>query len=899
MMMIPIFGLVYFTIGNIVEKREIVNQMDLLQELSEFAIKSSALVHELQKERGMSAGFLGSQGSKFSSELKTQRFKTDKAIKEFNEFMTFNFLIFSHQIQNHIKTPFVALNLIESKRDLVNKLTISVETELQYYTNIISLLLKNISYLSTLISHAKLSNQIVGYVALLEAKEKAGIERAILNNVFSQNYFTPDMYKKFILLVEAQENYLKNFFFFSTHRQKQLYQNAIMRSQFLKEVKNIRKIAFSQALKLELVAQLHDQTGYGGLIHHFKNYILRDKQQYIDAFHQQYQYSRAIFKKYKEIQGISSSDIKHIEIVENTFDVYKQNLAKAIVLKNQQKSIKEIDTLLKIDDAPAIAALSHLLDGGHLEIEPTYWWELATKRINLFKEIEDQISSNLQQVAKELKEEAKSVFAFSLMITGEMILLTLLISYFFARGITMPLKELVKVAHKISSGDRNVKVPVNSKGETGELSNAMGKMLGSITHSETMLKKTNQSYERFVPDEFLQLLNKNNILDIQLGHHLEINMTILFSDIRSFTTISEKMSPQQNFDFINAYLSEMGPIIRQHHGFVDKYIGDAIMALFTKADDALNAAISMVKIQRYQGLETGIGINTGQLMLGIIGEGDRLQCTVISDAVNLASRLESTTKVYQVPLLISQNTFDNLIKPSQHAIRFIDKIKVKGRSEQVDIFEVFESDPKEIREGKLLTLKTFEEAVHLHHIYQFGEVNKLMQTCLHKVPNDTIAKLYLQRCQNFLKVNQSNAWEEISKAVEWTLELSVNNQTIDKQHQELFFKIKNLIISIGNNKTEGEVGEIIHFLESYVIIHFEMEERYMKQYDYPQYSVHKAKHVQFIENLENIKKYYMKNGSSLYLTLRIQDEIVEWFIHHIGKMDKQLGLFLNQLNIEA
>jgi len=97
-----------------------------------------------------------------------------------------------------------------------------------------------------------------------------------------------------------------------------------------------------------------------------------------------------------------------------------------------------------------------------------------------------------------------------------------------------------------------------------------------------------------VPNECLQLLDKADILEVQLSNHVEMNMTILFSDIRSFTALSEKMSPEENFNFINAYLNEMGPIISTHQGIIDKYIGDAIMALFINADDALNAAIAML-----------------------------------------------------------------------------------------------------------------------------------------------------------------------------------------------------------------------------------------------------------------------------------------------------------------
>jgi class 3 adenylate cyclase len=134
-------------------------------------------------------------------------------------------------------------------------------------------------------------------------------------------------------------------------------------------------------------------------------------------------------------------------------------------------------------------------------------------------------------------------------------------------------------------------------------------------------------------------------------------MSILFSDIRSFTTLSESMMPDENFAFINAYLERMGPVIRDHNGFIDKYIGDAIMALFKNADDALRAGLAMLdtldqfnagrRAAGQQPIAIGIGINTGSLMLGTIGERHRMDGTVISDAVNLAARVESLTKDYK------------------------------------------------------------------------------------------------------------------------------------------------------------------------------------------------------------------------------------------------------------
>jgi PAS domain S-box-containing protein len=275
---------------------------------------------------------------------------------------------------------------------------------------------------------------------------------------------------------------------------------------------------------------------------------------------------------------------------------------------------------------------------------------------------------------------------------------------------------------------------------------------------EAQVQLTNAT-ERFVPRQFLQLLDKQTIVDIQQGDSVAKEMTVLFSDIRDFTKLSETMTPEDNFKFINGYLSRMEPAILQNHGFIDKYIGDAIMALFPgSADDAIKAAIAMLKaLAEYnttrQGperppIQIGIGINTGKLMLGTVGGNFRMDSTVISDAVNLSSRLEQLTKVYSVPLLISHYTLSQLQEPMNFALRLIDRVQVKGKSQKVAVFEVFDADPIEIKQAKLSTKPLFEKALLLYNSGWLNEAKQLFEKCLQENPRDRVTQIYLMHCQN-------------------------------------------------------------------------------------------------------------------------------------------------------
>ena len=183
-----------------------------------------------------------------------------------------------------------------------------------------------------------------------------------------------------------------------------------------------------------------------------------------------------------------------------------------------------------------------------------------------------------------------------------------------------------------------------------------------LAETQAMVTMT-QIFEKFVPKQFLQRIAKEGIATIEAGRVTSETITILFSDIRSFTSISETMTPEHLFAFLNDYLGRMEAPIKENNGFIDKFIGDAIMALFdgnfrTQATGAVKSAVDMQKqLQHFNNerqnkglvtLGTGIGIHIGSVMLGTLGNANRMDSTVIGDAVNLAARLEGLTKYYGV-----------------------------------------------------------------------------------------------------------------------------------------------------------------------------------------------------------------------------------------------------------
>jgi two-component system sensor histidine kinase ChiS len=275
-------------------------------------------------------------------------------------------------------------------------------------------------------------------------------------------------------------------------------------------------------------------------------------------------------------------------------------------------------------------------------------------------------------------------------------------------------------------------------------------------NTHLQLSRISHVYSRFVPTEFLASLGQQNILDVELGDQVSREMTILFVDIRAFTNLSENMTPEENFKFINSYLSRFSPMITNNGGFVDKYIGDAIMALFPdKPEDALAAAREMIEhVNVYNGhrancnykpINIGIGIHTGNMILGIIGDEKRMQGTVISDAVNLAARIQDVTKLYKANIVISQETFVKLENPVDYNFRFLGRVKVKGKDKAVALFEIFDSDIEERRKIKNDTKTHFEEGIMKFSRRDFDEAKTLLQKVLDSDPEDLTAAIFIER----------------------------------------------------------------------------------------------------------------------------------------------------------
>jgi class 3 adenylate cyclase len=237
------------------------------------------------------------------------------------------------------------------------------------------------------------------------------------------------------------------------------------------------------------------------------------------------------------------------------------------------------------------------------------------------------------------------------------------------------------------------------------------------------------------------------------------------------------MSPQDNFDFINSYLSEISPVIRKHGGFVDKYIGDAIMALFPgKPEDAVSAAIDILAtLKRYNvaraeagqpAVRVGMGLNSGSVMLGTVGEQERMDTTVISDAVNLASRLEVLAKLNDVQILTTDTTMNQIHNPGSFAHRTILRGRVKGKSELVTLIEVFSEETDPQFQAKLKTKEAYAAGMAAYQQGNMSEALAKFTSVSEVLEADQPTMNYMARCSKFLKDGLPPNWDGI-EPLDW------------------------------------------------------------------------------------------------------------------------------------
>lgn len=274
-----------------------------------------------------------------------------------------------------------------------------------------------------------------------------------------------------------------------------------------------------------------------------------------------------------------------------------------------------------------------------------------------------------------------------------------------------------------------------------------------IYESQERLLKAQQ---RFVPIQFLKNLGHDDIAKVKLGDSVSMEMSVLFSDLRDFTPLVEKLSPEEVIELLNKYFTEIGISIAQSGGFIDSYAGDEIMALFAVppqqaviAGIKMNKALNEFNRKSNLGLRMGIGMNTGPLVLGTMGGADRMQCSVLGDTVNLASRIEQLTKFYGAQFLIGEDTYNGLDMKQSFSLRQVDRVAVKGKGKAVRLYEVLDAENQERRLKKEKSREILEAGMKEYYGRNFSKARQFFKEGIQADREDSVFAIFAERSKNY------------------------------------------------------------------------------------------------------------------------------------------------------
>jgi class 3 adenylate cyclase/HAMP domain-containing protein len=376
-----------------------------------------------------------------------------------------------------------------------------------------------------------------------------------------------------------------------------------------------------------------------------------------------------------------------------------------------------------------------------------------------------ETSKNMESLLAHRRGVMQSIVYNITIISGGLLIVLLLMTFIQLSS----LRKLRRSVGDIAKGNWETVVKIRSRDEIADLGESVNTMASRIREYIMKVEAFSQAYYRFVPQQFLRFLNKDTILDVELGDQVEQNMSTMICNIRGFYLMSKRLTPEENFNFVNSFLKRFGPYVRNHNGMINKYSGAGFMALFPgSADDALIASVEMRKEMEqynshrdnsgYRPVDIGIGLHKGPLRLGIIGEEQRLESNVISDNVNISNILERLTEPLGASILITDSVVKSLGEASKFQFRNLGLIQVGGMKEPLHLYDVYQGDPDTIRALKERTKARFEEAVTYYQVGRFYDAREAFLMVIKQNRQDKAAQLYFYLCDEYFQNGTTEDW---------------------------------------------------------------------------------------------------------------------------------------------
>ena len=548
LVIIPILALSIIAGKSIILNINKVSSFNNLQKVVILSTKVSALVHETQKERGATAGFIGSKGNKFADTLPIQRELTNKRVMELKNFLSsVDLNNINKNIANTIADAMNDMSSIDNIRAQVSSLTIPTPKAISYYTNMNTKFLNTVIEISKISQSPEVTKQIVAYSNFLLSKERAGIERAVGTNTLARDNFGEGMRIKLNNLISSQNSFMNNFLQYASSDAKSFYKKTLT-GDAVAEVNRMRNIMMNSTKKKIIISKIKELVGYGGFIHNFKNYVIRGNQKYALKVKKQYTQLMALIKKYNNLGNISSSEKKLLTNIKSVFTKYFNGLPEVIKLNTEGIIVRKLDKIIKVSDEPAIKALNKL-DNSFFTNDASYWFKTITTKINLLKQIDDFLAKELLKTINSELKEVNTAMITAIIFDIIFIIISIVMALIINKGITNAigtfqkgLLSFFKYLNKEIDTVNDIKIMVND--EIGQMAKVVNENISKtqnlieqdkkvIDEIDNVIEKVNNGFFQFTIKQSTQnqqveeLKNKINSMIVSIKDYLDIFNTAL------------------------------------------------------------------------------------------------------------------------------------------------------------------------------------------------------------------------------------------------------------------------------------------------------------------------------------------------------------------------------------
>jgi class 3 adenylate cyclase/HAMP domain-containing protein len=357
---------------------------------------------------------------------------------------------------------------------------------------------------------------------------------------------------------------------------------------------------------------------------------------------------------------------------------------------------------------------------------------------------------------------------FSFIITAALavsLISAFLLGTMYTKGIT----HLEKIINRFGNRELDARARITTRDEVGQLGESFNVMADTIQNYSAKLEALLNAFGHFVPHEFLDRLDRGGILEVRTGDQVRRKMALLFLEIRHFPYFSGSMNAEECFAFLNSFLVRMAPVIQGHNGFIVRHMGDSFLCLLPGAADAVKAAAGIfTRLAEYneerknlvrKAVEIGVGIHKGDLLIGVIGEGERMEGVVVSDAMDLLFRLKGMIRKFDVNLAVSVEALNELGEIDKRDHRILDRTRGGWKNGSIPIYEMFFADPQILRLGKIDSREAYDHALRLYYERRFTEALTAFGDLSKAYPEDRIFSIYLDRCRFLLQMDPGPDWD--------------------------------------------------------------------------------------------------------------------------------------------